>query len=194
MSPRADVLPVAIAPFELDAEPVLLRRDEAERRVVDLEIANERRKPDQACVVCLAIGDDLLDVYGWRKCVERKTMRIDNADAAKRQEPQSAIRGFCDNRAIAEFHSEIPHSVGTIKDRRPDLLLWIGGPGVELSPCNAHQATGQIQPDRIGVILHHPVNHVARQPVPAGEGENRPSWIRFSPPTVAAQRVRFRSM
>ena len=44
LPPRADVLPVAVAAFEFDAELVLLRRDEAQRRVVDLQIANERRK------------------------------------------------------------------------------------------------------------------------------------------------------
>ena len=44
LSPRADVLPVAVATFKFDAELVLFRRDVAQRRVVDLQIANERRQ------------------------------------------------------------------------------------------------------------------------------------------------------
>ena len=99
-------------------------------------------------------------------------MRIDDADAADTHEPQLAIRGFCDNRVIAAREPMAAHSVGTVENRRLDRLLWMGGPGVQLRPANAHQATGQIQPDRMGVILHHPVNRIAGQSVLAGEREN----------------------
>ena len=50
-------------------------------------------------IVGLFIGDDLLDVHRRRKFVDGKVLRIDDADAPERHEPQVAIRGFCDNRA-----------------------------------------------------------------------------------------------
>ena len=64
------------------------------------------------------------------------------------------------------------HSVGPVENGRMDRLLWMGGPGVQLRPTNTYEATGQIQPDRTGVILHHPVNRIAGQSVLAGEREN----------------------
>src|SRR6185295_11352989 len=48
----------------------------------------------------------------------------------------------------------------------------MGGPGVQVSSANTHEAASQIQPDRTGVVLHHPVNRIARQSVPAREREN----------------------
>src|SRR4029453_9922516 len=67
LPPRADVLPVAIAPFELDAEAVLLRRDEAQRRVVDLQVAPARRQAQALSrIVRRTVGGDLLDVHGGR--------------------------------------------------------------------------------------------------------------------------------
>ena len=74
------------------------------------------------------------------------------------------------------------HSVGTIEHRHLDRLLWMRGPGFQLRPANAHQATGQIQPDRLGVILHHPVNRIARQSVLAGERENVAVFDTAQPP------------
>ena len=40
----ADVPPVPVLALELESETHLLRRDQAQRRVIDLEIANERRQ------------------------------------------------------------------------------------------------------------------------------------------------------
>ena len=94
-----------------------------------------------------------------------KVVRIDDADAAELHEPQLAIRGFCHYRAITAREPMVAHSVGTVENRHLDRLLWMGGPGVQLRPANTHQATGQIQPDRLGVILYHPVNGIARQSV-----------------------------
>ena len=101
-------------------------------------------------------------------------------------EPQLAIRGFCDYRAIAAREPMVADSVGTVENRHLDRLLWMGGPGVQLRPANTRQATGQIQPDRLGVILYHPVNGIARQSVLAVVSVRMwPSLIRLSPPSVA---------
>ena len=122
-------------------------------------------------VVGLAIGSDLLNVHRRRKSIERKVVRVDDANAATTQEPQLAIRRFCDIRAIAAGEPMTAHSVGTVENRHLDRRLWMGDPGVQLRPGNTHQTTGQIKPDRMGVIFHHPVNRIAGQPVLVGEGE-----------------------
>src|SRR4030095_5068579 len=46
------------------------------------------------------------------------------------------------------------------------------GPGVHLRPADPHQTARRVKPDRMGVILHHPVNRVAWQSVPAAESQN----------------------
>src|SRR5688572_23329501 len=99
-------------------------------------------------------------------------MRIDDADADITHKPQLAIRGFCDDRVKAGRRPMAGHSVGPVENCRMDRLLWMGGPGVQLRPTHTYEATGQIQPDRTGVILHHPVNRIAGQSVLAGEREN----------------------
>src|SRR5580704_13429432 len=70
-----DLLPVAIVAFQLVAKMDLLRRDQAERGVFDLEIANQRGQAlDRRSLVFLAVGGDLLDVDRGRELVEGKVM------------------------------------------------------------------------------------------------------------------------
>src|SRR6185369_4311383 len=57
------------------------------------------------------------------------------------------------------------HSVRTVEDRSLNRLFCMGGPGVQLRLVNTHQATGQIYPDRLGIIFHHPVNRIAWQSI-----------------------------
>ena len=169
--------------LQLVTETHLIRRGVAQRRVIDREISNARWQSQPVRrLVGLVVGSDLLDVHRWRKCVEREMMRIDDADAARAHEPQLAIRGFCDDRVEGARKPLAAHSVGTIEHRHLDRLLWMGGPGFQLGPANAHQATGQIQPDRLGVILHHPVNRIARHSVLAGERENVTVFDAAQPP------------
>ena len=168
-----DLLPVGVLSFEHVTEPHLLRGGQAERRVVDREVAQTRWEPQPVRrVVDLVVGSDSLNVHRWRTFVERQMMRIDDADADITHKPQLAIRGFCDDRVIAGREPMAGHSVGPVENGRMDRLLWMGGPGVQLRPTNTYEATGQIQPDRTGVILHHPVNRIAGQSVLAGEREN----------------------
>ena len=101
LAARADVLPVTILALELVAEPHLLRRDKTERRVVDLQIARQRGQAEvRICegirIVGLAVGDDLLDMHGRRKTVERQAARIHDADAGRANEPQSPIGSLAD--------------------------------------------------------------------------------------------------
>lgn len=63
----ADVLPIAIPALQFVAKEYLLRRDEAERGVVNLQIAYEWRQAHlggshRRRIVGLVIYDDLLDV------------------------------------------------------------------------------------------------------------------------------------
>src|ERR1700687_6235931 len=123
-------------------------------------------------IVGLFIGGDLLDVHWGRKLVDVKVLGINDADAPERHEPKSAIRGFCDNRVIAARRLMAAHSLGTVENRRLDRLRWMGDPGVQLRPANTPEATGQIQPDRMKVILSHPVNRIAGQSVLVRELQN----------------------
>src|SRR4030095_13605473 len=88
------------------------------------------------------------------------------------QEPQSAIRGLCNIRAIAAREQVTADSIRTVKHRRLYPLLWIGAPGVQLRPGDPHETTSRVKPNRISVIFHHPVNRVAGQSVPATGGQN----------------------
>ena len=98
--------------------------------------------------------------------------RIDYADTAGTQEPQFAIGGFCNICVVAAREPATLDSVRTVKQCRLYRLLWIGGPGVQVRPADAHQTASRVKPDRISVIFHHPVNHVAWQSVPARERLN----------------------
>jgi hypothetical protein len=96
-------------------------------------------------------------------------MRIDDADAVARQEPQFSIRGFGDLRAVAARLCTCPDSVGTVKNRDLDRALRISDPRVQLGPGNAQQAAAHVQPERMVVVFHRPVNGVAGQAVLAGK-------------------------
>src|SRR5262245_817700 len=62
LSAIAHILPVGIVSFQLDAETVLLGCHEAERRVVDFEIASRSWKVNRCGdVERLLVGCDLLD-------------------------------------------------------------------------------------------------------------------------------------
>src|SRR4029450_4551884 len=98
-------------------------------------------------------------------------MRIDDADPVQRQEPDLAVTGLGDDRAVAVTELLAPHSVRAVETPRVNRRLWTCGPRVQLGPGRAHQATGQVQPDRTGVTFHHPVDRIARKSVPGGERE-----------------------
>src|SRR5208283_4226645 len=48
-------------------------------------------------------------------------------------------------------------------------MFWVGNPRVHFVPGDAHEAAGRIQPERLIVVLHRPVNRIAGQTVLAGE-------------------------
>src|SRR5262249_26715897 len=93
LAASAGVLPVAVPAFELVSKKNFLRRDEAERGVVNLQIANMRRQwhlpvlRRRSQIVGLVVGGDLLDMHWRRKIVEEQVAGIDDADATQRDEP-----------------------------------------------------------------------------------------------------------
>src|SRR5262245_5842303 len=74
---RAHVLPVRIVALELDAKTVPFRRNEAERGVVNLQVAGrgghvEATVATGFAMVRLAVRADLVDVHRRRKIIEGK--------------------------------------------------------------------------------------------------------------------------
>ena len=161
-------------PSSLYLKWIFFRRDQAQGGVLDSEVADVGGQAHPGPeVVWFVVGDDLLDVHRRRQLIERKMLRIDDADAAKTQEPQFAIRGFCDNRAIAAGIPMAAHSVGTVENRTPGSSALDGRPrrptqsrAIRTKPQARYSQT------EWAVILHHPVNRIAGQSVLAGEREN----------------------
>ena len=104
-----------------------------------------------------------------------------------RQEPQFSIRGFGGAWAEAAALRVAPHAVRGVENRGLDRPLGIGGPRIQLGPRNAYQAAGRVQPGRMLVVFHHPVNGIAGQSVLAGKCGNTAVFARLSPPWVVAQ-------
>src|ERR1700691_5295198 len=132
----ANVLPVGIAAFQLDAKTDLLRRHQAESGVVDLEIANKRGQAQvRRGLVGLAVGGDLLDVYRRRKLVDGNVTWIDDVDAVEWQEPQFSIGGLGDARSVFAYRDcTEADAVGTIECGALNDPLRIGRPRIYLGP------------------------------------------------------------
>src|SRR5262249_18530736 len=100
LPPRAGLLPVAVVTLEQVAKSYLFRRDEAQGRVVDLQLARQCRERgaspfQRAQIVRLAVGRDLLDLQRWRKIIEGQAARIDDAHTVRRDEPQLSVGSCC---------------------------------------------------------------------------------------------------
>src|SRR5262249_36207471 len=144
--------------------------DEAQRRVVNFQIAYERGQWRQPCgsegdIVRLAVGGDLFDVHWRRKFVERKVVRIDDADAIQRPEPQSSIRGLGGLRTEAPGRGTASYSVGVVENCGLDRPPRISQPRVQLGACNAHETAGGVQPERVSVVFQCPVNPITGQSI-----------------------------
>src|SRR5262249_13477018 len=175
-----NVPPARIPSLEPDAKPVLFRRDEAERRVVNLEIARQRRQinsPSSRCVLP-TIGRDVLDVHGGRKAVDRRVSWIDNADAVVANEPYSSVSRLRHSRTIAAGLGPDFYAVRTVEDHRlnsarsTSILVDLGDPGFKIRVSNADQPARHIQPQRMHVVFHRPMHGIARQSVAAGERDH----------------------
>ncbi len=156
----AGVLPVAIHAFQLVAKEILLRSDETERCIVDLQIAHQRwqthaSRLQRRRVVDLAVGSDLLDVDRRREFVEGKMARIDDLYAFSRHEPQFAIGRLSYPRAVgASRRRTKPDTVRCIPNCRLNSMLRVGDPGVHFGSADAHEATGRVQPERTIVVFY----------------------------------------
>ncbi len=91
------LLPIAVAAFQFVSETDLFRGNEAQRRIVDLQIAYQRRQTHwptfvRGRIVGFAIRNELFDLHRRLKVIEWKTTWIDDAYAVACREPQLAIR------------------------------------------------------------------------------------------------------
>ena len=121
--------PVPILALQLVTESNPLRRDEAECRVIDPDIAHERGQSQAGRgIVNLSVRDNLLDVHRRWESVERRVTpvqatRIDHVDTASRQVPQSSIRGLSDTRAEAAGERNQPDPVRIVENGGLDRPL-----------------------------------------------------------------------
>src|SRR6266478_7971238 len=90
------------------------------------------------------------------------------------------MRGLSDLRTVVASNGKAPNSVRTVENRGLDRLLRTfifvhrGDPGVQLGARKANQTAGRIQPHRMGVVVHRPMNGIARQSIFAGKRGNMP--------------------
>ena len=96
----SSVIPTSIPAIESIAKLIRFRCDQAQSRVVDLEIAGSWRQAQSrrstvqhVLPVEPSVGDDLLDVHRRREPVEHDMIRVEHLDAAPRQKPDLAIGG-----------------------------------------------------------------------------------------------------
>src|SRR5215831_7850513 len=110
-------------------------------------------------IVCLAIGGDLLDMYWRRKFVERKAMRIDDANAVEGRKPYFPVRRLC--HSLQRCKGVFEHAIRDVEYSCLYRRGWIFDPGIQVGLGNAYEATRHVKPDDMVVILHAPVNGVA---------------------------------
>src|SRR5215831_17669738 len=96
-------------------------------------------------IVCLAIGGDLLDMYWRRKFVERKTMRINDADTVAWREPNPSIWRLCHKRWISVSYGVASHTIRSVEHLRLYDSAGISSPGIQFVLRDAHQATSHVQ-------------------------------------------------
>jgi hypothetical protein len=127
-----DLLPVRVLTLQLVSKMDLLRRYEAQRRVIYREIADQRRQAQPTgCIVSLAVRLDLLDVDRRRKLVDGNVTWIDDVDAVEWQEPQFSIGGLGDARSVfACGDGTKADAVGTIECCTLNDPLRIGRPRI----------------------------------------------------------------
>ena len=117
-------------------------------------------------VVGLAVGDDLLDVHGRRERVEREVTRIDDADAIRRREPQSAIRQKPAAGGLKPIGVECVLTPSELSKRW--LLTERLGSAIH-APSSAElmlsQSARHQQPQRAVRVGDRPMNRVARQAI-----------------------------
>ena len=96
--------------------------------------------------------------------------RIDDLNAFPGHEPQFAICGLRDTRAVfAGRTGAEPDAIRCIPDSRVNPALRIGDPRVYFGPRDAHQAAAHVQPQRTFVVIDRPIRSVAGQTIPARE-------------------------
>src|SRR5271165_2541205 len=62
-----------------------------------------------------------------------------------------------------------PDAICAVINGDLDRMLRIGDPGIQLGPRNTHQPAGHVEPERTGVVFHHPVDRITRQSALTGK-------------------------
>src|SRR5262245_58431951 len=138
-----NVLPIAVLAVEPVAETCFLWCDKAQRRVVDLHVARQRRKSDPSIsgrnVEAPVVGGDLLNAHRRRKGVERNTMRIEDSDAAWGCEPELPVRQHGGRRVETDRHRQALDTVGADQRVELDRTVRIGNPRSQFRWTDAYQ-------------------------------------------------------
>ena len=96
--------------------------------------------------------------------------RIDDLNAFAGHEPQFAIPGLRDTRAVSAGRTGAePDAIRCIPDSRGNPTLRVGDPRIDFRPRDAHQAAAHVQPQRTFVVLDGPIRSVAGQTIRARE-------------------------
>ena len=105
-----------------------------------------------------------------RQLVEGKVTGIDDLDSFSCYKPQFSIGGLGDARSIGASRTERILTPSAASQTVVSILRF--GSAIHASSSlrrYAHQAAGRVQPERTIVVLHRPVNRVARQTIPCCE-------------------------
>jgi hypothetical protein len=122
-----DLSPVRVLAVKLEAKVHLLRRHQAERCVIDCQIANVGSQPQTgARVDSLAVCREFLDVDRRRNGVRVEVSRIDDAEQSRNDKEDLAVLRFRDLRPLEPVERKRTDPVSAVERRHREAALRIG--------------------------------------------------------------------
>ncbi len=165
----AGLLPVGVSTFELVAKPVEFGRDEAERGVVDLEIAHERRQAQRRRrIVGPSVRDDSLDMNRRRLIVVWQVAGVDRRHAIATREQHLPVLRDGQVRRVAAQMIRTEGTIRCVQHQRPDggrrpAAVHCSGPRVQVSAGDPHHRALRVDPRRAIGAHDAGLDFVARQ-------------------------------
>src|SRR5204863_4031985 len=139
--------------LELVAEPDPLRGEEAERRVVELQLLDawrERRRLAER--ERLSVRDHLLDLHGRRLPIDRDALRVDDGDPAHGPEPEPPVLRLPPGGKRAAVALACGHPVGHAIDGARHGARAAVEHVLELSPAHAVEAAIAADPEALAGV------------------------------------------